>query len=299
MAVELAKSPKYTRTSGPLSEGNPGVMRARETQSVSTLASPALGYPEEGTRQWVSVASRFMARLAHVALPNLCVLCGNLSPEVICSQCDCAYWNEARLRCRCCAQPLLPSARRRRAAAPARYRCDDCASSSPAFDATLALADYRAPLDGLALGLKFRARLALGREFAGRLAQLADDRLDAANWPDVIAPVPLARKRLIERGFNQAWAIAKPLGRALRIPADPALTRRERYTAPQSRLDLKARRHNVGAAFAVDKPVRGMHVAIVDDVMTSGATLEALARALKAAGARHVTNFVVLRTPKN
>jgi predicted amidophosphoribosyltransferase len=68
---------------------------------------------------------------------------------------------------------------------------------------------------------------------------------------------------------------------------------------PQSRLDLAARRDNVGRAFAIAKPVQGLHVAIVDDVMTSGATLEALARSPKAAGARRVTNFVALRTPKN
>jgi ComF family protein len=115
----------------------------------------------------------------------------------------------------------------------------------------------------------------------------------------VVAPVPLARKRLAERGYNQAWEIARPLARALCVPADVALVRRTANTAPQSRLDLDARRHNVGAAFAVAKPVRGLNVAIVDDVMTSGATLEALARTLKAAGARRVTNFVALRTPKD
>nr|WP_240702206.1 ComF family protein [Trinickia terrae] len=232
-------------------------------------------------------------------MPNLCVLCGNLSQRTICAGCDEAYWNEARLRCVACALPLSSLGRRREPKGAACYRCSDCASSRPPFDATLALADYRAPLDSLALGLKFRARLALGREFAARLAQLADDRLAPGEWPDVIAPVPLASRRLVERGFNQAWQIAKPLGRALRVPADATLVERTAYTAPQSRLDLEARRHNVGTAFRVEKPVRGLHVAIVDDVMTSGATLEALARTLKAAGARRVTNFVALRTPKN
>jgi ComF family protein len=274
------------------------VTRAVKSQPLSAFTWSRGRWLETRVRTWVDSASTRVARLAHVALPNLCVLCGNMSQQTICAGCDEAYWNEARLRCACCALPL-PSLGRKRPNGPARYLCNDCASSPPPFDATLALADYRAPLDGLALGLKFRARLALGREFAARLAQLADDQLGADDRPDVLAPVPLARKRLIERGFNQAWEIAKPLARALRIPADASLIRRDAYTAPQSRLDLEARRHNVDTAFTVAKPVRGLHVAIVDDVMTSGATLEALARTLKAAGARRVTNFVVLRTPKN
>lgn len=170
----------------------------------------------------------------------------------------------------------------------------------PPFDATFALADYRAPLDTLAVGLKFRARLALAREFAQRLARVAQDAWrSSSEWPDVIAPVPLASRRLVERGYNQAWQIARPLARALNVPGHATLLQRVIHTAPQSRLDLDARRLNVARAFEVAQPVQGMHVGIVDDVMTTGATLEALARALKAAGARRVTNFVALRTPKN
>jgi ComF family protein len=234
-------------------------------------------------------------RLAHAVLPNLCALCGNLSQNTLCRGCDEAYANETRLRCTVCAVPL-PSSRRDRSAGS---RCADCVATPPPFAATLALADYRAPLDTLAVGLKFRARLMLADEFAQRLARLADDMLDASDWPDVIAPVPLAARRLVERGYNQAWQIAKPLGRALRVRSDATLVARVIETAPQSRLDLDARRQNVGRAFQVNARVHGLHVAVVDDVMTTGATLEALAHTLKAAGARRVTNFVALRTPKN
>jgi len=136
-----------------------------------------------------------------------------------------------------------------------RYRCEACIDAPPAFDVTLALADYRAPLDLLARGLKFRARLALGEEFARRLALAAQDHLDTHGTPEIVVPVPLSRERLIERGYNQAWQIARPLS--------------------------------------------GQHVGVVDDVMTSGATLDALAHTLKAAGAQRVTNFVALRTPKD
>lgn len=232
----------------------------------------------------------------HAVLPNLCALCGNLSQATLCAGCDEAYWNDSRLRCTVCAMPLSAA----RPARHAQYRCADCISERPPFDATFALADYRAPLDTLAVGLKFRARLMLAREFAQRLARLAQDAWqDRDEWPDVIAPVPLAGRRLTERGYNQAWQIARPLARELQVRCHATLLHRVIHTAPQSRLDLDARRQNVGRAFKVAQPVQGLHVGIVDDVMTTGATLEALARTLKAAGARRVTNFVALRTPKN
>jgi ComF family protein len=256
----------------------------------ASVSSPCVQLAEFATRLGSS-----WPRLAHAVLPNLCALCGNLSQNTLCRGCDEAYANETRLRCTVCAVPL-PSSRRDRSAG---YRCADCVATPPPFAATLALADYRAPLDTLAVGLKFRARLMLADEFAQRLARLADDMLDASDWPDVIAPVPLAARRLVERGYNQAWQIAKPLGRALRVRSDATLVARVIETAPQSRLDLDARRQNVGRAFQVNARVHGLHVAVVDDVMTTGATLEALAHTLKAAGARRVTNFVALRTPKN
>lgn len=233
--------------------------------------------------------------LARLALPNPCALCGNMSHRTLCGFCDDVWWNEARLRCVLCAVPL--SGLRR--ASVTRYRCADCIASPPAFDATVALADYHAPLDALAVGLKFRARLALAHEFARRLAWSAEDVITQDERPDVVTPVPLSARRLVERGYNQAWEIARPCAKALGVKRDATLVRRVIDTAPQSKLDLEARRQNVGRAFEVTKRVRGLHVAVVDDVMTTGATLDALARTLKAAGARRVTNLVALRTPKN
>ncbi|MCA8295764.1 ComF family protein [Burkholderia sp. AU30198] len=246
------------------------------------------------------------ARVAAVALPNRCALCGNLSHAVICGACDAAYWNEARLRCDVCALPLgighprshPPRGARGGAGRTAAYRCDACRAAPPPFDATLALADYRAPLDGLARGLKFHRQLALGTEFAARLARLIDESPGASGF-DLVAPVPLSHRRLVARGYNQAWAIARPLARQLGVRADAALLARVADTAPQSRLDRHARRDNVMAAFAVAGSVAGRHVALVDDVMTSGATLAAAAQALKAAGAARVTNLVALRTARD
>lgn len=246
-------------------------------------------------------AARMVLHIVRFALPQSCVLCGalcvNMPQRSMCHGCDADYWNEPRLRCLVCALPLTLAGARARG--PARYVCSTCKARRPPFDRTFTLGDYRAPLERLALGLKFRGRLIVAREFARGLAVLAEECLGRGAWPDVVAPVPLAHERLVERGFNQAWEIAKPLARALAVPADATLLRRVAHTVAQSRLDLDARRHNVDTAFRTTRDVRGMHVALVDDVMTSGATLEAAARTLKAAGARKVTNFVALRTAKD
>lgn len=245
--------------------------------------------------------TRLVGQLAAAALPRTCLLCGlscgTMPHAPICPACDAAYWNEPRLRCTVCALPL-PGLRARRRG-PVGFRCEKCTRVPPPFDATLALADYRPPLERLALGLKFRARLAVAREFGERLARLADDDPACVPPPELIAPMPLAHSRLVARGFNQAWEMARPLARALGVAAAPTLMRRVADTAAQSRLDRSARRRNVASAFRVTMPVHGLHIGLVDDVMTSGATLEAAAYALKAAGARRVTNFVALRTPQD
>ncbi|WP_404989523.1 phosphoribosyltransferase family protein [Caballeronia sp. LZ016] len=251
-------------------------------------------------RAFFATHARVVAAMARqtldLALPSQCALCGNVSQQFLCNGCDGQYWNEPRFRCATCAMPLAPS-HVRREREDVRLHCAACLENPPAFNDTIALADYRAPLDTLAVELKFRARLAAGAAFARHLHAIFED--SALPTPDVLAPVPLSRKRLIARGYNQAWAIARPLARHLGVPADAALVARVVHTAAQSRLDVDTRRRNVARAFVVRSDVRGKHVGIVDDVMTSGATLDALARTLKLAGARRVTNFVALRTPKD
>lgn len=242
-------------------------------------------------------AGDWLASARDIALPSQCALCGNLSHRVLCVGCDEQYWNQTRTRCPVCALPMPTFAGPGKNRPGARPRCRLCIAEPPHFDATIALADYRAPLDTLALELKFHARLAGAGEFARQLHAMFEDANVPA--PDIVAPVPLSRKRLRTRGYNQAWSIGKPLARRLGALADATLIERIRDTAPQAKLDLDTRRHNVGDAFKVLRDVRGKHIGVVDDVMTSGATLDALAHTLKTAGAVRVTNFVALRTPQD
>jgi len=243
-----------------------------------------------------------MPRVLRVALQNRCFLCGNMSHLEICRDCELEaleYSLDDAPRCARCALTLA------RIDDPA-LRCSRCAVEPPSFDATLAFADYSAPYDSLALALKFAARLNLAGWFARKLAQLAHY---ADVRPDLIVPVPLARSRLAQRGFNQSWEIARVLGRLLDSNASATLVTRNRATLPQSALpDVHSRRTNVHGAFSVAQyqgffarkrilSLDGLHLAVVDDVMTSGATLNALAQQLKQAGAARVTNLVALRTP--
>src|SRR5690606_36802438 len=153
---------------------------------------------------------------------------------------------------------------------------------------------YAAPLDRLLPRFKFHHDLAAGR----LLSQLMAQGLAGAERPQALLPVPLHRARLRQRGYDQALELARPLASAIRIPLLPDALRRERATAPQSRLDAAHRQRNLRGAFAVAPAARlPAHVALVDDVMTTGATLYAAAIALRRAGVARVDAWVCARAP--
>jgi ComF family protein len=224
-------------------------------------------------------------------LPASCALCGGHSEgrAAVCGPCRTDAVRPRR-RCPRCANPVNSHGEHGR-------ECGACLARKPAFDATVAAADYAAPLDQLVLQLKFGGQLALAPWFAVLLRDAAIARQPLA-LPDVLCVVPLSRSRLAERGFNQALEVARPLAQMLGVALDGRLLERVRDTATQSALAPALRANNVRGAFAVKQDaVSGLHVGVVDDVMTSGHTLQAIALALKNAGARQVSNFVVARTP--
>lgn len=232
--------------------------------------------------------SRWPGLLCDALLPSSCVLCGAVGSEPVCPACTAAYLDSGRIRCPCCANPVGEQ--------DAGRRCGACLADPPRFDATVAACDYAAPVDGLVLQLKFGARLALAPWMAGRLRAV----LAAGALPDLLCPVPLGARRLAERGYNQALELARPLAKSLGVPLAPRLLARRRDTAAQSGVAPGERRSNVRGAFALSDTgpdLGGRHVGVVDDVMTSGHTLDELAGVLKQAGAARVTNLVFARTP--
>ncbi|MBC7452653.1 MAG: ComF family protein [Massilia sp.] len=235
---------------------------------------------------------RWPAALAGALLPCSCALCHIGCDGPVCAGCQDRYAPPRLACCKRCANPM--------AAPDARWECGACQSGQPAFDATVAAAEYAAPLDQLVLELKFGGMLAIAPWFARMMGAAVVARA-GFELPNILCPVPLGPGRLVERGFNQALEIAKPLSKRLGIPLKAALAIRAQDTAAQSSVAPAQRRRNIRNAFIVAPDalalVRGQHIGVVDDVMTSGATLHELAATFKRFGAARVSNFVFARTP--
>ncbi len=171
--------------------------------------------------------------------------------------------------------------------------CGECLRGAPAFDEAAAAFVYRFPVDRLVQRFKAGGDLAVG----GWLALQLLERVRPADRPDRIVAPPLSREKLRRRGFNQALEIAKHVGRGLRVPVELAALEKLRDTPAQQGLTRRERRANLRGAFRSTRRFDGKHVAIVDDVVTTGATANALARMLKRAGAARVSVWAVARTP--
>lgn len=152
---------------------------------------------------------------------------------------------------------------------------------------------YAYPLDHLVRDLKYHGRLAYGRVLGTLLADfLAAEDLPR---PDVLIPVPLFPARHRDRGFNQAYEIAHPVADRLHIPIEDRLCSRVRATEDQTTLTAALRRHNVRRAFALTRRPGVRHVAILDDVLTTGSTVNEMARVFKRSGVRTVSVWAVAR----
>jgi ComF family protein len=165
----------------------------------------------------------------------------------------------------------------------------------PPFAASQVPLLYQPPLNRLIGEFKFRQRLhlalPLSRLFCAELpAQLSR--------PDLILPIPLHPRRLRERGFNQSLELARRIAAELELKIDWRSCRRLRATPPQSSLDQRARRNNLRSAFVADPGLSGRHIALFDDVITTGATVTAASRALLQAGASRVDVWALARTPR-
>jgi ComF family protein len=233
-------------------------------------------------------------------LPRACALCEGVLRQPgagLCRHCRLGLPGRLRPRCARCGLGLPPgtTAVPHGRATPAPSACPACQDRRQSFDAVCVLADYAPPLDRLVGALKFRGDMALagalGRELAPRLRRLTAP-------PQLLVPVPLSDQRLRERGYDQALGIARALGRAAALPVRAAL-RRTRATLAQSSLPLARRQANLRDAFALAPgcPALPPHVGLIDDVMTTGATLDAAARVLREAGAAQITVVVAARTP--
>lgn len=205
-----------------------------------------------------------------------CQFCGEPAgkEKEICGFCRSNLpWNTA-----CCLRcgVALPSA---------TESCGSCLKKPPPVDQTLSLCRYEAGAKKLIQSLKFHAHHPAAR----LMGELLADRIQSLrDLPEMIIPVPLHRSRYVERGFNQALEIARPISKKLGIPIGFGLAKRNRNTAPQSGLDARERRKNLKNAFSVKKQRLPQSIVIVDDVITTGSTVNELAQTLRRHGVKQV-----------
>lgn len=230
------------------------------------------------------LATRFLNSIPAPDLlgPPVCLLCGaGAAPDGLCPGCRASLpWLPAA-RCPTCASPV-----------PRAIPCGRCLSHPPVVDGLAAALAYAFPVDGLVQALKYRHHLAV----AHCLGRLLAETLRETPRPDLVMAVPLGPRRLAERGFNQSLEMARVAARLLALPLAPEGCRRVRDTAPQASLAFGERAKNVRRAFVCDLDLHGKHVALVDDVLTTGASLNECARALKKGGAAQVVGWVAART---
>jgi len=228
---------------------------------------------------WINIIQDYL-------LPPTCILCGNpgYRSRDICHSCY-AQLPRNNLCCYRCAEILETPI-------TAPMLCGRCLSRHPAFDETYAPFIHQGAIRHLIGTLKFGANYKNAR-LLGML--LADHLQQTAEQPELILPVPLHKSRYRERGFNQAIEIARTVGKELQIPLDLNSCRRHRDTPHQTQLTAKKRRKNLKNAFSVIKPIHARHIAILDDVMTTGSTAHELAYVLKKAGASRVDVWVCAR----
>jgi ComF family protein len=217
--------------------------------------------------------------------PPTCLLCGDPGSQGrdLCEPCT-GSLPYIETSCPRCALPL---------AAPEPQICGACQKKPPVFDAAFAPFRYDEPVRHLIQTLKFGARYPGARLLGTLLAERLKGRADL---PEVIIPVPLHAGRYRERGFNQATEIARTVSLHLEIPLDLKACRRVRATAAQTRLPARERRKNLRKAFTVRSGLPYRHVTIVDDVITTGTTVNELARALRQAGAERIEVWACART---
>lgn len=248
-----------------------------------------IGWSLAALRPGLLPARRLAGAAASWLWPSQCALCRQSGQENLdlCADCE-ADLPLNDTACEHCAEPL-----------PANHSnvalCGRCLQQSPAFDACFAPFRYAYPVDRMIQGLKYRHELVYGRVLGQVLARHLSRR---ETRPELVIPVPLGMARYRERGFNQARELALPVCKAFGLTLNSQLIARRRETSEQAALDRKERLTNTQHAFVLTAPLTARHVAIVDDVVTTGSTVNEISKVLRAAGAEWIEVWAVARAER-
>lgn len=229
-----------------------------------------------------------LKKLSHFLLPTTCVLCGARAGRDIdlCAPCEQDLPWLTTGACPRCAMPLRS----------ATNECGHCLQQALPFNNMLTLFYYRPPLDHLIAGFKFQQQLVYGRVLSELLLQRVQDWYRDKPLPDCIIPVPLHPQRLRERGYNQALELARPIAKELKIKLDVKSCQRVKATLAQSNLPAADRVSNIKHAFVIAADLRTKHIALLDDVVTTGCTITELSCELQAVGVKQIDVWCCART---
>ncbi len=230
------------------------------------------------------VLSDIMDGVLSLLFPPRCAVCNTLQEQVLCDACRTAFVPIGEPLCRQCGLPLDPKA-------TGDEHCAECRTTPPDFDAARAAGLYRGALRTAIHHFKYAGAQAL----AAPLAAWARTHLVLPFTPELLCPVPLHKQREALRGYNQSGLLAEALGQEWGIPCASGILTRTANTPPQMQLPAAQRKHNVHGVFVANLDVTGRVVGVVDDVYTTGATLNECARALKRSGAARVLAITIAR----
>lgn len=239
-----------------------------------------------------AMLKQFLTHVAHWLFPATCLLCNAHSDceQDLCKACA-ADLPRLQNTCLQCALPLAVHA------AVTQLKCGNCLRFAPYYDTTIALWNYQEPVAQLVTHLKFHHQL----KYARLLGELLTEELLVRQQqgyvlPEVIIPVPLHVSRLRERGFNQSLEIARFIAKRLQLDIDISSCQRQRATLAQSTIPAAQRKKNMHNAFAVVRPVAAKHVSIIDDVVTTGHTVNEMSKQLRKAGVQRIDIWCCART---
>ncbi len=230
-----------------------------------------------------------LKKMANWLMPHRCILCKNTThrPYDLCLPCD-KQLPILKHYCTRCAN-ILPLKEQ-------IPMCGHCLQHQPPFDETHGLFSYQPPIPKLILDLKFHHALTHAKLFGELLAEkILQEWYKKEELPNAIIPIPLHRDRLKERGFNQATEIARPIAKALKLPLILHGITRIKPTNPQATLSAQARKNNIKNAFLIKHSFENQHIAVVDDVITTGSTIDEFCRQLKKQGARRISVWCAAR----
>ena len=235
--------------------------------------------------------------ICECVLPTACIVCQQYQSASICNQCLVTLRHESLLHYECCYQCGIPL----QITEISQHRCNACAIKAPSFDQTICLARYDGSLQEALHQFKYQKRLAFAHGLSKAWNAVLANELEDQSI-DYLLPVPLSQRKLLDRGFNQSWELAKRIRCGKHIQKLPYVLKRFHNIGHQATKNFSARQRDIHQIFYIDTKdiniLKGKSVAVFDDVMTSGATLNEIARTLKMIGVNKVSNWVLLRTTK-